>query len=126
MNNYIAVALGGAIGAMGRYAVSVALIRFPVSAPWFPLGTLSVNVAGSLLIGLVWAFLQQQSQSEFIRLFIAVGLLGGFTTFSTFSLETIFMISEGLWLRAGVNITLSVMSCLLAAGLGLALGRWLF
>ena len=126
MNNYIAVAMGGAIGAMARYAVGVALVRFPASAPWFPLGTLSVNVAGSLMIGLVWAFLQQQSESEFIRLFVAVGILGGFTTFSTFSLETIFMVSEGQWLRAGVNIMLNVLSCLIAAGMGLALGRWLF
>lgn len=126
MNNYIAVALGGAIGAVGRYAVGIALHRFPASAPWFPLGTLSVNVAGSLMIGLVWAFLQQQSESEFIRLFVAIGLLGGFTTFSTFSLETLFMVSEGQWLRAGVNVTLNVMSCLIAAGVGLALGRWLF
>ena len=126
MNNYIAVALGGAIGAMGRYAVGIALQRFPASAPWLPLGTLSVNVVGSLAIGVVWAFLQQQNESEFIRLFVAIGLLGGFTTFSTFSLETIFMIAEGQWLRAGINITLNVLSCLFAAGLGLALGRWFF
>ncbi len=126
MNNYLAVAFGGAIGAMGRYAVSVALIRFPLSAPWLPLGTLTVNVAGSMLIGLVWAYLQQQNESEFIRLFVAVGLLGGFTTFSTFSLETMFMVAEGQWWRAAINISLNIFSCLIAAGLGLAIGRWLF
>jgi len=126
MNNYLAVAFGGAIGAMGRYSVSVAMIRYPLFAPWLPLGTLMVNAVGSLLIGLVWAYLQQQNESEFIRIFVAVGMLGGFTTFSTFSLETVFMVAEGQLWRAAINITLNIFSCLIAAGLGLAIGRWLF
>jgi len=126
MNNFLAVALGGAIGAMGRYGAGIALVRSPSFALWLPLGTLSVNVVGSMLIGLVWVYLQQRNESEFIRLFVAVGLLGGFTTFSTFSLETVFMIAEGQWWRAVINIVLNVVSCMVAAGLGMGLGRWLF
>jgi len=126
MSNLLAVALGGAIGAMGRYGVGIALVRSPSFALWLPLGTLSVNVVGSMLIGLVWAYLQQRNESEFIRLFVAVGLLGGFTTFSTFSLETVFMIAEGEWWRAVINISLNIFSCVAAAGIGMGLGRWLF
>lgn len=126
MSNLLAVALGGAIGAMGRYGVGIALVRSPSFALWLPLGTLSVNVVGSALIGLVWAYLQQRNESELIRLFVAVGLLGGFTTFSTFSLETVFMVAEGEWWRAVINISLNIFSCIAAAGLGMGLGRWLF
>ena len=124
MNTYLAVALGGALGSMGRYWLTVSLVRYPPH--WLPLGTVSVNVIGSLIIGLLWAYLQQRNESEFIRLFVAVGILGGFTTFSTFSLETIYFISENEWWRALVNIIMNVVSCLLAAAAGLAIGRWLF
>ena len=123
MNNYLAVALGGAIGSMGRYWLTVSLLRVP---HWLPLGTVSVNVIGSFIIGLVWAYLQQRSESEFIRLFVAVGILGGFTTFSTFSLETVFFLSEGEFWRALVNIGINLLSCLLATAAGLGLGRWAF
>ena len=124
MNNYLAVALGGALGSMGRYWLTVSLVRYPPH--WLPLGTVSVNVIGSLIIGLLWAYLQQRNESEFIRLFVAVGILGGFTTFSTFSLETVYFISENEWWRALVNIIMNVVSCLVAAAAGLGIGRWLF
>ena len=71
-------------------------------------------------------YLQQRSESEFIRLFVAVGILGGFTTFSTFSLETVYFLSAGEWWRALINIVMNVMTCLLAATAGMGLGRWLF
>ena len=124
MNYYLAVAIGGAIGSMGRYWATQALNRNPPH--WFPLGTLSVNIIGSLLIGLLWAYLQQRSQNEVLRLFLAVGMLGGLTTFSTFSLETIHMLSSGEIGRALVNVGLNVVICLIAVALGLALGRWVF
>ena len=124
MNNYLAVALGGALGSLGRYWLTISLVRYPPH--WLPLGTVSVNVLGSLIIGLVWAYLQQRNESEFIRLFVAVGILGGFTTFSTFSLETVYLISESEWVRALINIMMNVVSCLLAAAAGIGIGRWLF
>ena len=124
MNNYLAVALGGAMGSMGRYWMTLMLSRNPPN--WLPLATLSVNIIGSFIIGIVWAYLQQRSQNELLRLFVSVGLLGGFTTFSTFSLETIHMISSGHVGHAVLNIGLNVIICLVAVALGMGLGRWLF
>ena len=124
MNNYLAIALGGAIGSMGRYWITVSLVRYPPH--WLPLGTVSVNVIGSFIIGMVWAYLQQRNESEFVRLFVAVGLLGGFTTFSTFSLETVYFLSESEWGRALVNVLMNLLGCLLATATGIGLGRWLF
>lgn len=124
MSNYLAIALGGAIGSLGRYLITVSMVRYPPH--WLPLGTVSVNLIGSFAIGLVWVYLQQRNDSEFIRLFIAVGLLGGFTTFSTFSLETVYFLSESEWSRAVANILLNLTGCLLATTAGIGLGRWLF
>lgn len=124
MTHYLAVAAGGAIGSLGRYWLTISLVRYPPH--WLPLGTVTVNVLGSFMIGLVWAYLQQRSESELLRLFVAVGMLGGFTTFSTFSLETVYFLSEGEWPRAVVNILMNVVTCLLATTGGLGLGRWLF
>ena len=124
MNNYLAVALGGAIGSMGRYWLTVSMVRYPPH--WLPVGTISVNVIGSFIIGVVWTYLQQRNESEFIRLFVAVGVLGGFTTFSTFSLETVYFLSEGDIGRALLNIAMNVVICLLAAAAGIGLGRWVF
>ena len=124
MNNYLAVALGGAIGSMGRYWMTLVLSRNPPH--WLPLATLSVNVIGSFIIGIVWAYLQQRSQNEMLRLFVSVGVLGGFTTFSTFSLETLHMLNSGHAGHAIINIGLNVFICIVAVVLGLGLGRWLF
>ena len=124
MNNYLAVALGGAIGSMGRYWVAQMLSRNPPQG--LPLATLSVNILGSLMIGVVWAYLQQRSQNELLRLFVSVGILGGFTTFSTFSLETVHLLSSGQTGHALINIGLNITICLVAVALGLGAGRWLF
>ena len=123
MSNYLAIALGGAIGSMGRYWITISMVRFPPH--WLPLGTVSVNVLGSFIIGLVWVYLQQRHESEFLRLFVAVGVLGGFTTFSTFSLETVYFLSESEWGRALGNILMNLLGCLLATTAGIGLGRWL-
>src|SRR3954452_17473913 len=92
MPNLLIVMLGGAFGAGARHLVgSVALARF---GPGFPWATLSVNLAGGLLIGLLAGWLARAGGSEAIRLFFAVGMLGGFTTFSAFSLEVFLMIER--------------------------------
>lgn len=92
----------------------------------FPYGTLVVNIAGSLLIGLSTALLADRlSLSSEWRAGIVIGLLGAFTTFSTFSIETLNLIEQREFLRAVANIVLSVLLCLAAAALGLLAGRQL-
>lgn len=89
------VALGGALGAVGRYAVSLGV----KTASGFPWATLSVNLLGSLLMGLLLGWLARQSaQQETLRLFLAIGVLGGFTTFSAFSLDMFTLLEKrDLW-----------------------------
>lgn len=85
----------------------------------FPYGTLAINVLGSFIIGSASNWMQHAT----VRFFLMVGFCGGFTTFSTFSLESIHMIREGSWTKAGVYIVSSVVLCLLAAALGTRV-RW--
>lgn len=128
----LAVGAGGAVGSVcrllaGGWAARIAHGWWP--ALQFPLGTLVVNVAGSFLIGIVFTWLEQSARTpgarEVIHGFVLVGLLGGFTTFSSFSLETVQLLGFGLWGRALLNIILSVVSCIVAASAGMALMRWL-
>ncbi len=86
----ILVATGGALGAVARYLIGLSL----KTASGFPWATLSVNIAGSLLMGLLIGWLTRQQGSEALRLFLAVGLLGGFTTFSAFSMELFQLIEK--------------------------------
>ena len=123
MHAVLLVGAGGAIGAMARYGVSVAVGRiWPMN---FPLGTLTVNVVGSaamgLLIGILARTLPQMSNE--IRLFVAIGILGGFTTFSSFSLDTITLIERGALTQAMLYIALSVVVCLTGLYLGLLVTR---
>lgn len=118
------IALGGAAGALLRYWTSTGV--HAMLGRDFPYGTLVVNVAGSLLIGLSTALLADRlSLSPEWRAGIVIGLLGAFTTFSTFSIETLNLIEQREFLRAVANIVLSVLLCLAAAALGLLAGRQL-
>lgn len=119
---FLAIALGGAAGSVLRFWLSTAIqTRFPVN---FPLGTLSVNVIGSLLIGMSLIIIQQRFQgNEILRAMIIIGLLGGFTTFSAFSLETLQLLQGGFWNKALLNIIGSVLVCLVAAWVGMGIGR---
>ena len=118
------VALGSAIGGVGRWLLGGAVQRL---APVFPVGTLAVNVLGALVLGLVLRFsLASPDVSPELRGFLAIGVCGGFTTFSTFTWETYALLEEGAWARAGLNVALSVLLCLAAVALGAALGRALF
>jgi CrcB protein len=119
MPNLLLVMLGGAIGAGLRHLVGVAaLARLGAGFPW---GTLFVNLAGGLLIGLVAGWFARAGANEQMRLFFAVGLLGGFTTFSAFSLETFLMIERGQIGAAAAYVGASVIGsvALLIAGLWL-------
>ncbi|MBM3368332.1 MAG: fluoride efflux transporter CrcB [Betaproteobacteria bacterium] len=115
----LAVAAGGALGSMARYFVGIASTRaFGLAFPW---GTLIVNVSGSFLIGaLVALFALKADLAQEVRLFLTVGLCGGFTTFSTFSLDAWVLIERGQWWQAAAYVAGSV---LLSIG-GLVAGLW--
>ncbi|MEW5008004.1 MAG: fluoride efflux transporter CrcB [Cycloclasticus sp.] len=124
MTQILAIAAGGSIGAVMRYLVSTGVYNY--LGRGFPYGTLVVNVLGSLLMGLLYElFLQRLAMSAELRAMLLVGFLGAFTTFSTFSIETINLIEQGYLLKAVGNILASVILCVLAAWLGLQLARQL-
>lgn len=124
MGNYLVVFLGGGIGAALRYWLSGTIARTSGSA--FPIGTVTVNIAGCFLIGLfMTAFEERFLVTPQLRLFLTIGILGGFTTFSTFSYETVMMLKDAEYMSASLNAALSLFSCLLATYAGGALGRFL-
>ena len=123
MKEFVWIAAGGALGASARYALSLAALQFR----WSPtLATLTANVIGSFLIGLVAvAWLGQGAVSSTARLAVMVGVLGGLTTFSTFSLQTIALLEQGFAARALVNIAANLMLCLALCWCGMLVGRLL-
>jgi CrcB protein len=123
MYPFLLVGAGGAIGAMARYGLASAVGRlWPMG---FPLATLLINIIGScamgVFVGLMARFLPDWQEDA--RLFVAVGLLGGFTTFSSFSLDTIVLIERGALLQAGAYVLLSVVVCVIGLYLGLLMTR---
>jgi CrcB protein len=117
--DYLWVAVGSALGGMARYWCSGVAAR--IAGQTFPWGTLIVNVLGSFIIGL-FATLTGPDGRLFVpsdaRIFVMVGLCGGYTTFSSFSLQTLNLVQDGEWLHAGGNIIGSVTLCLLAVTAG--------
>ena len=116
------VCLGGAFGTGARYLVSGwALTWF---GPAFPYGTLTVNVVGSLLVGVIMQLgLTTDLLSPTTRIMLATGVMGGFTTYSSFNYETLRFCQEGAWGRALANVVVTLVLCALAGVLGLALAR---
>lgn len=122
MTQLLAIAAGGALGALLRYGVASGV--HGVLGRGFPYGTLTANVAGSLLMGWLYVVLLERSLlGPQWRAALLIGLLGAFTTFSTFSIETLLLIEEGETARALANVLLSVILCLVAVWAGLMLGR---
>jgi len=123
---YLWVALGGALGSVARYWMTNAVAA--LTGPRFPWGTIAINGIGSFIIGFV-AFLTtpvgRVPISFDIRAFILVGICGGYTTFSAFSLQTLELMRSGHWLEAGGNILLSVVACVFAAWAGYVLATLL-
>jgi CrcB protein len=124
MTQVLAIAAGGAIGALLRYWVSSAVQNRTTSV--FPYGTLTVNVIGSLLIGFLYIWLiERLAVGPAVRAFMLIGVLGAFTTFSTFSIETLNLMESGHLGKALVNMLVSVIVCVGAAGLGVLAARQL-
>ena len=122
MNTILLIAGAGALGALSRYALSGSV--YALLGQGFAWGTLVVNILGSLAIGLVMQLgLATDIFSPNVRTALTVGFLGAFTTFSTFSYETVSMIQDGAWAQAGLNILLNVAVCLVAVLAGLYLGK---
>lgn len=122
MTNILFIATGGAVGALLRYWMSYGV--YALFGRAFPYGTLSVNVTGSILMGLCYIFLYERMDvSVEWRAGLMIGLLGAFTTFSTFSIETLNLIEAGQQFRAGMNVLLSVTLCIIGCWLGMVIGR---
>ena len=118
----LAVAAGGAAGAVLRWLMAGAVQRFSGSA--FPWGTFAVNALGSFLLGFLFVWLIERSTaSELVRLALTVGLLGAFTTFSTYSLESVRLLQEGALGMAAANVMGQVVVCLVLTWLGIQLAR---
>lgn len=117
------VALGGALGAVARYGLSGWLQE--TAGGTFPWGTLAVNVAGCFLLGLTLAWLERVAVAADVRSFAAIGVLGAFTTFSTFSYEAVALLRDRDWLRAGGYLSGSLLLGLAAVVAGLGLGALL-
>lgn len=120
MQAYLLIATGGAVGSVARYWMANAIDgRHTTGFPW---GTVLVNILGSFVIGAAAALvLGRGLWTDNARLFVMVGICGGFTTFSSFSLQTLSLLRDGYILRAGGNVAISVIACLLATWAGLAL-----
>jgi len=119
-----AIAVGGAAGALLRFAMSNGVYK--IMGRDFPYGTLAVNILGSLFIGVLFILLiEKLAVASVWRAGLMVGLLGAFTTFSTFSLETFTLLEDGAFVKAGLNVLLSVVLCLTATWVGISLGRQL-
>jgi len=122
---YLWVAVGGALGSVGRYWLSgMVADRFGQTFPW---GTLVINVTGSFIIGIFAAMAIPEGRMDpqsraFTTQFLMIGVCGGYTTFSSFSLQTLNLLRDREWLYAGGNVLLSVVLCMVAVWLGYLLG----
>jgi CrcB protein len=122
---YLWVGLGGAMGSIARFWLNGVVSRF--LGETFPLGTLVVNVTGSFVIGIIAALAAPEGRLDspsrtFATQFLMIGICGGYTTFSSFSLQTLNLLRDREWLYAGGNVILSVVLCLVAVWLGYLLG----
>ncbi len=119
------ICLGGALGTAARYWIAVWALPISRALPW---GTIGINVVGSFLIGFVGTLTLTHGRHpmpETARLFVMVGFCGGFTTFSSFSLQTLDLLRGGAMMRALLNIGVSVFLCLAAVGIGHLLGAYM-
>ena len=122
MFRFLLICLGGAVGTGARYLIAIGVPRYLGTS--FPYATLIVNAAGSFLLGAVMHVgLTTALMAPGLRVVLATGVMGGFTTYSTFNYETIEYLREGAFGIAALNVAATVLLCLLAGALGLALAR---
>lgn len=122
MNLVLAIAAGGALGAVGRHFVGAAALR--LLGPGFPVGTVTVNIVGSFLMGALVALMALKlSPSPELRAFLTVGLLGGFTTFSAFSLDAVLLYERGAFAAAAAYVAVSVVCSIAGLVAGLQIVR---
>ncbi|AZQ84559.1 MAG: fluoride efflux transporter CrcB [Cognaticolwellia sp.] len=115
---YLFVAIGGAAGASSRFYISQLILNW--LGKGFPFATLAVNISGSLIMGALYGLIEQGViEVGVYRTLIGIGFLGAFTTFSTFSLDTLLLIQQGDVIKATINILLNVSLCIFAAALGM-------
>jgi CrcB protein len=126
MKHILLIALGGATGASCRHLVGLATLR--LIGPGWPYGTLTANVLGGLAMGLLagWLALTNHPNATSLRYILGVGLLGGFTTFSAFSLDVVLMLERKDWVSAGSYVGLSVVGAAAALFIGLMIARKAF
>ena len=121
---YAFIAFGGACGACLRFYISQ--LMFDWLGKGFPFATLAVNISGSLLMGTLYGLIEQGIiEAGIYRTLIGIGFLGAFTTFSTFSLDTLLLMQQGEIVKALLNVLLNVILCLMAASVGLSLVAFL-
>jgi len=119
VTTYLWIAIGSALGGMGRFWLAGTVDRF--IGETFPWGTVLVNITGSCLIGFIGTLSGPDGRwllPSDTRIFLIVGLCGGYTTFSSFSYQTLTLARDGEWLWAGANVVISVIACLIAVWLG--------
>jgi CrcB protein len=122
MIQIISIAIGGALGALCRYGMTMGISS--LIGRGFPYGTLVVNILGSFLMGAAYVIMVEEiNVNPEWRVGITIGLLGAFTTFSTFSIETLNLLESGDAFKAGLNILLSISFCMLGCWLGMIIGR---
>lgn len=121
---YVYIAIGGAAGACLRFFLSQLMLQW--FGKGFPFGTLLVNVIGSFCLGLVYSLIEQ-GQIEIVlwRTTVGIGFLGALTTFSTFSVDTLLLLQQGIWIKGVLNILMNLVCCLTAAWLGMQLAKGL-
>ncbi|KZW99527.1 fluoride efflux transporter CrcB [Pseudoalteromonas luteoviolacea] len=120
LKTYLMIAMGGAFGACLRFLISDIVLK--LAGKGFPFGTLTVNILGSLLMGILYGLIEKQIiEVSPAKALVGIGFLGALTTFSTFSMDSLLLLQQGQIVKMALNITLNVVICIFMAWIGLCL-----